>query len=93
MSYSNYIKEITNLIDAGTCMDRTDGWITENVLNYECNEKKWRGTKILLCGYMTYSRRNFPEFQMGLRFGVPSDQLSAQPHIRSNSEKKNFTQH
>ncbi len=34
------------------------------------------------------SRRNFPEFQMGLRFAVASDQLSAQPHSRSNSEKK-----
>jgi hypothetical protein len=35
------------------------------------------------------SRRNFPEFQMGLRFDVASDQLSAQPHnSHSNSEKK-----
>jgi hypothetical protein len=39
------------------------------------------------------SRRNFSEFQMFLRFGVVSDQLSAQPHnCRSNSEE-NFTQH
>ncbi len=33
---------------------------------------------------------------MGLRFGVASDQLSAQPHSRSNSEKKashNIEQH
>jgi hypothetical protein len=35
------------------------------------------------------SRRNFPEFQMSLKFGVASDQLSAQPHnCRSNNEKK-----
>ncbi len=26
------------------------------------------------------SRRNFPEFQMGFKFGVASDQLSEQPH-------------
>ncbi len=33
---------------------------------------------------------------MGLRFGVASDQLSAQPHSQSNSEKKtshNIKQH
>jgi hypothetical protein len=31
-----------------------------------------------------------PSFKMGLRFGVASDQLSAQHHSRSNSD---FTQH
>ncbi len=34
------------------------------------------------------SRKNFPEFQMGLRFDVASDQLNAQPQSYYNSEKK-----
>ncbi len=45
---------------------------------------------------MEKNGKNFPEFQMGLRFAVASDQLSAQPHSRSNSEKKtshNIEQH
>ncbi len=41
-----------------------------------------------------WPRRNFSEFQMGSRFGVASDLLSAQPHnCRSNSEKETSKQH
>jgi hypothetical protein len=45
-----------------------------------CKIKKWRGTRILH-GDMT-----FMSFRWD--FGVASDQLNAQPHNRSNSEKK-----
>jgi hypothetical protein len=44
---------------------------------------------------MTFSKK-LPEFQMGLRFDVASDQLRAQPRSRSKNEKKtshNIEQH
>jgi hypothetical protein len=54
----------------------------------------WRGTRILHEN-MTFSKK-LPEFQMGLRFDVASDQLRAQPRSRSKNEKKtshNIEQH
>ncbi len=47
------------------------------------------------CGYGLLEETSLG-FQMGLRFDVASDQLSAQPHSHSNSEKKasrNIEQH
>jgi hypothetical protein len=55
--------------------------------------KNWQKNEEALESFMGiwFSRRNFPEFQMGLGFWC-SDQLSAQPHnCRSNREKKTST--
>jgi hypothetical protein len=66
-------------------------------VNHSIHLHEQKNGEALECFMLIWlSRKNFPEFQMGLRFDVASDQLSAQPHCHSNSGKKtshNIKQH
>jgi hypothetical protein len=56
---------------------------------------EWRGTRILY-GDMIFFEETSPSFRWVWDVDVASDQLSAQPRSRSNSEKKtshNIEQH